>query len=128
MPMKDCLNNLLAQFDKLYPWSLKKSTSEDQKERKNDKFETPPGIKKKFKTPRPKNHPKKRLRDTSKTLTRFRDQAKILRDQRFSRDHSLSLLCDRWICNSYNFTCNYYNCVSTVASRNSHIFSSVTVI
>ena len=47
MPMEDCLNNLLAQFDKLYPWSLKKSTSEDQTERKSDKFETPPGIKKK---------------------------------------------------------------------------------
>ena len=47
MPMEDCLNNLLAQFNKLYPWSLKKSTSEDQTERKNDNFETPPGIKKK---------------------------------------------------------------------------------
>ena len=44
--MEDCLNNLLAQFDKLYPWSLKKSTSKDQTERKNDKSETPPGLKK----------------------------------------------------------------------------------
>ena len=40
MPMEDCLNNLLAQFEKLFPWSLKKSTSEDQTERKNDKSDS----------------------------------------------------------------------------------------
>ena len=60
MPMKDCLNNLLAQFDKLFPWSLKKSTSEDQTERKNDKSETPPGTKKKIQDS--ETH-QKRLRD-----------------------------------------------------------------
>ena len=57
--MKDCLNNLLAQFDKLYPWSLKKSTSEDQKERKNDKSETPPGIKKKIQDSETQKSPEK---------------------------------------------------------------------
>ena len=40
MPTEDCLNNLLAQLDKLYPWTLKNSTPEDQRERKDDKSET----------------------------------------------------------------------------------------
>ena len=53
-----CLN-LVAQFDKLLPQTLKNWTLEDQTERKNDRFETP------------------RLRDPSKTLLRFRDRAKI---------------------------------------------------
>ena len=34
------------------------------------------------------NHEKTRLRDLSKTLTRFRDPSKIFRDPRFSRYHS----------------------------------------
>ena len=33
--------NLLAQFNKLYTWTLKNVTPEEQKERKNDKSETP---------------------------------------------------------------------------------------
>ena len=83
MSMEDCLNNLLAQFDKLYPRSLKKSTSE---ERKNDKSETPSGIKKKKSRLRDAKITRKRDFETiPKTLTRFRDRAKILRDQRFSR-------------------------------------------
>ena len=126
--MKDCLNNLLAQFDKLYPWSLKKSTSEDQKERKNDKFETPTGIKKKIQDSETQKSPEKETSRHIKNAYEISRSGQILQDQRFSRDHSISLLCDRWICNSYNFTCNYYNCVTTIASRNSHIFSSVTVI
>ena len=58
-----CLN-FIAQFDKLLPRTLKNSTPEDQTERKNDRFETP------------------RLRDSSKTLLRFRDRAKIFGDPR----------------------------------------------
>ena len=38
------------------------------------------------------NHEKTRLRDLSKTFPRFQDPAKILRDSRFSRYHSPSLL------------------------------------
>ena len=38
------------------------------------------------------NHAKTRLRDLSKTLPRFRDTAKIFRDPRFSRYHSLPLI------------------------------------
>ena len=38
------------------------------------------------------NHEKTRLRDLSKTLTRFRDPSKIFRDPRFSRYHSPPLL------------------------------------
>ena len=42
MPVEDCLNNLLAQFDKPCPLeSLKNSTFENQMKRKNDKSETP---------------------------------------------------------------------------------------
>ena len=48
-PLLYCLN-FIAQFDKLSPRILKNSTSQDQTERKNDRFETP------------------RLRDQSKTL------------------------------------------------------------
>ena len=33
--------NLLAQFNKLYTWTLKNVTPEEQKERKNDKSKTP---------------------------------------------------------------------------------------
>ena len=40
MPMENCLNNLSAQFDKLYPLTLKNSPSEDQTEIKYDKSET----------------------------------------------------------------------------------------
>ena len=35
-----CFINLLAQFDKLYPQTLKNLTPEDQMERKNNKSET----------------------------------------------------------------------------------------
>ena len=35
------LTLVLAQFDKLYPWTLKNSTPEDQMEINYDKFETP---------------------------------------------------------------------------------------
>ena len=38
------------------------------------------------------NHEKTRLRDLSKTLTRFRDPSKIFRDPRFSRYHSPPLM------------------------------------
>lgn len=42
MPVEDCLNNLLAQFDKPCPHEpLKNSTFENQMKRKNDKSETP---------------------------------------------------------------------------------------
>ena len=34
------------------------------------------------------NHPKTKFRDPSRTLPRFRDQAKIFRDPRYSRNHS----------------------------------------
>ena len=38
-PLLYCLN-FIAQFDKLSPRILKNSTSQDQTERKNDRFET----------------------------------------------------------------------------------------
>ena len=79
-----CLN-LLVQFDKLYPWTLKHSTPEDQTDRKNDQSETPRPVGKKIRD----------FETLSKTLTflyRFRDGAKIFRDPRFSR--YLSILLD----------------------------------
>ena len=50
MPVEDCLNNLLVQFDKPYPYEpLKNSTSENQmKKKKNDKSETPRPLGKKI--------------------------------------------------------------------------------
>ena len=89
-----CLN-LIAQFDTLFLRTLKNSTPKDQTERKNVLFETPETRegKKKIETPTRKNHPKTRLRDSSKTsLPRFRDRAKISWDPRFSRYHSIPLL------------------------------------
>ena len=42
MPVEDCPNNLLVQFDKPYPHEpLKNSSSENQMKRNNDKSETP---------------------------------------------------------------------------------------
>ena len=49
MPVEDCLNNLLAQFDKPCPHEpLKNSTFENQMKRKNDKSETPRPLGKKI--------------------------------------------------------------------------------
>ena len=53
---------------------LKKSEPETEKFRDSQKVKT--------------NHEKKRLRNLSKTLTRFRDLSKNFRDPRFSRYHS----------------------------------------
>ena len=39
-PLLYCLS-VIAQFDELLPRTLKNSTSEDQTETKNDRFETP---------------------------------------------------------------------------------------
>ena len=47
-----CLN-LQDQFDKLYQWTLKHSTPEDQTERKNDQSETSRPVGKKYETLRP---------------------------------------------------------------------------
>ena len=47
-----CLN-LQDQFDKLYQWTLKHSTPEDQTERKNDQSETSRLVDKKYETLRP---------------------------------------------------------------------------
>ena len=71
-PLLYCLN-FIAQFDKLSPRILKNSTSQDQTERKNDRFET------------------SRLRDPSKTLPRFRDRSKLFWDLRLSKYHSIPL-------------------------------------
>ena len=37
------------------------------------------------------NHPKRRLRELSQTLPRFRDQAKVFRDPHFSKNHPMPL-------------------------------------
>ena len=60
--------------------------------------------KKKWGTPRSRNHPKTRSRDSSKKLPRSRDQAKIFRDLRFSRWHSIPLPSFfRYMCGTRSF-------------------------
>lgn len=76
MPVEDCLNNLLAQFDKPCPHEpLKNSTFENQMKRKNDKSETPKPVGKK--DWKKKNS---RLRDAKVTRTRdFEIHQKLFR-------------------------------------------------
>ena len=65
---------LLGQFDKLYRWTVKISTPEDQMEINYDKFETPIPIGQK----------ENRVSEAQKSpeSARFRDRAKISLDPR----------------------------------------------
>ena len=69
------------------------------------KSETPrPVGQKKLGTPTSRNPPKTRSRDSWKTLPRSRDQAKIFRDPRFSRWHSIPLTSFfRNMCGTHSF-------------------------
>ena len=92
MPVEDCLNNLLAQFDKPCPLEpLKNSTSENQMKR-NDKSETPRPLGKKIQDSKTQKSPENEISRHIKTLTRFRDRAKIFRYPRFSKYHSKPLI------------------------------------
>ena len=66
-----CLILVLAQFDKLYPWTLKKSTPEGQMVRNNNKSETQRPI------------------DEKKKILRF---SQIFWDPHFSRYYSVCLM------------------------------------
>ena len=83
-----CLN-LLALFDKLYPWKkkwqIRGSETRRQKNNNNNKI--------KFQTKTQKSPPKKRLRDPSKTAqSRFRDGAEIVPRSTFFEEPFYTLL------------------------------------
>ena len=69
--VRHCLN-LLAHFHKMYPWTLKNSTSENQaKTKKEKKSETPRPVGKKIRNSEAQKNTRKRDFETIKK--RFRD-------------------------------------------------------